>query len=154
MNPEAHQYDLGKLYIKGEWKYHDIPRGIELLNQAAATGNVRAMYQLGLFFMDPTDGRPPDSSRAAGYLRQAAVKDYGPAQYDFAVLYEVGFGVQQDLVQAYFYYALAAGNSGAGQTKRAQDAAAERMQEVARRMSPKELAHAQSLVSALGPKKP
>jgi hypothetical protein len=154
INADAHQYDLGNLYMRGDWKYRDIPRGIELLNQAAAKGNVRAMHELGRFFIDPTDGRPPDPSRAAAYLRQAAVKGYGPAQYNFAALYETGFGVKQDLVQAYFYYALAAGNGGDGQTKHAQDEAAKRMQEVARQMSPSELAHAQSLVAALGTKKP
>jgi TPR repeat protein len=93
-----------------------------------------------MFYLQPDDGRPADSARAAGYLRQAALKKHAAAQFAFATLNERGVGVQQNPVQAFVYYSLALRSGEA--------AAQARLDALRGRLDAKDLETAQKLVSA------
>ncbi len=77
------------------------------LRQAAAQGDARAQYWIGLRYADG-QGTPQNLTEAARWLERAASAGLAPAQYRLAVLYERGQGVAKDLGRARSWYQAAA----------------------------------------------
>jgi localization factor PodJL len=73
--------------------------------KAAAQGNIKAMHNLGSLMAAL---EPPDYSAAVEWFLLAARYGVKDSQYNIALLYEWGLGVQQDAVEAYFWYSAAA----------------------------------------------
>jgi TPR repeat protein len=134
------QHSMAKLARKGLGGDRDLA-AFEKWAQAAATqGFAPALHDLGLFHLEPDDGRAPDAARAAGYLRQAALKRHAPSQFAYATLCERGVGVATNLVQAFVYYSLA--------LRGGESAARDRLEALRSRMGSAEIESAQKLVAA------
>jgi TPR repeat protein len=134
------QHSLSILARKGLGGPVDLDAFLKWAQAAAKQGYTPALYDLGMFYLAPDDGRPADPTRAAGYLRQAALKKHAAAQFAFATLYERGVGVQENAVQAFVYYSLALRNGEA--------AAQGRLDALRARLDAKDLDTAQRLVAA------
>ena len=120
----------------------DLDAFVRWSQMAANQGLADAAYDLGMFFLEPEDSRPADPARAAGYLRQAALKKHTAAQFAYATLCERGVGMPPNNVQAFVYYSLA--------LRGGQTAAQQRLDDLRNRMSAQDIATAQKLVSAAG----
>jgi TPR repeat protein len=136
----AAQFARAVLARKGLGGPLDIDAFIGSAQAAADQGYAPALYALGTFFLKPDDGRPADPIRAAGYLRQAALKRHVGAQFAYATLHERGLGVQPSPVQAFVYYSLA--------LRGGEKAAAKRLDLLRSRMGSHDLETAQRLVAA------
>ena len=77
------------------------------LRQAAAQGDARAQYSIGLRYAEG-EGAPQNLTEAARWFERAASAGLAPAQYRLAVLYERGQGVIKDLGRARSWYQAAA----------------------------------------------
>jgi len=77
------------------------------LRQAAAQGDARAQYAIGLRYAQG-QGTPQNLVEAAHWLERAASAGLASAQYRLAVLYERGQGVARDLGRARSWYQAAA----------------------------------------------
>jgi hypothetical protein len=94
---------------------HDAKENAALLRrleQAAETGDVSAMYDVGVMHYQ---GAPPDYALARRWWQKAAAAGNANAMYSLGVLYAEGKGVTQDYAQARTWYeqAAVAGNANA-----------------------------------------
>jgi TPR repeat protein len=137
------QHSLSMLAHRGLGGPLDLDTFLKWGQAAANQGFAPALYDLGIFYLKPDDGRPADPLRAAGYLRQAALKKHPEAQFALATLYERGVGMQESAVQAFVYYSLA--------LRGGQTAAQGRLDALRARMDPTTLETAQKLVEAASP---
>ena len=139
------QYRLGSLYEKGVGVERSYDRARSLYEKAANAGNARAMHNLGVLFVENGDGWP-DYASAAGWFRKAAEYGVRDSQFNLAVLYARGMGVEQNLVQSYLWFSVAAAQGD--------PEAARKRDEVAARLDARDLATAKSLADAFKPKEP
>lgn len=86
---------------------------------AAEQGNVRAMHNLAIAFLEG-EGVAKDMHKAVDWFTRAASQGYRDSAFDLAVLYERGQGVPQDARTALKWYLVAA---RAGDTQSAARAA-------------------------------
>jgi len=137
------QYRLGASYEKGVGVERSYERARSLYEKAANAGNARAMHNLGVLFVENGDGWP-DYASAAGWFRKAAEFGVRDSQFNLAVLYARGMGVEQNLVQSYMWFSIAAaqGDLEAGKKR----------DEVAARLDARDLATAKSMTEAFKPK--
>ena len=77
------------------------------LRKAAAKGDPKAQYEIGVRYADGV-GTKADLKTAAEWFERAASAGLAPAQYRLAAMYERGLGVGEDLGQARTWYAAAA----------------------------------------------
>jgi uncharacterized protein len=82
-----------------------------------------------------------DYATARGWYERAVAQGFSQAQSNLGFLYANGLGVPQDYVRAYMWWSLAAAHSTGG----FQQQAAKYRDEIARRMTPAQLAEAQRL---------
>ncbi len=108
-NPTA-MANAGRMMIQGKGVPRDMPRGTQWLNKAIDAGFLPATMFLGHVYLRPFDSSPPDPLLAAQTFRKGALKNFGPAQFSLAQLYEDGLGLPRDLPMAYLYYGLANAN--------------------------------------------
>lgn len=99
------QYRLGTLYERGLGVAADRGRAMAWYRSAAEKGNVKAMHNFAVL---SADGQSADFGSAARWFGEAAEHGLVDSQFNLAVLYETGRGVEQDLKQAYKWFALAA----------------------------------------------
>ena len=87
---------------------------LEMLRTEAATGNVKAQYELGSRYIDGR-GVTADSKQAVQWLEKAAANGFAPAQYRLGSLYRDGKGLRNDgkLAYAWFKRAAEQGNARA-----------------------------------------
>lgn len=71
----------------------------------AEAGDANAQWMVGQGFLSPPDADP---AAALQWFLRAAEQGHGLAQRDLGLLYEAGWGVDQSLQEAYFWYSLAA----------------------------------------------
>lgn len=71
----------------------------------AEAGDANAQWMVGQSFLSPPDADP---AAALKWFLRAADQGHGLAQRDLGLLYEAGWGVEQSLQEAYFWYSLAA----------------------------------------------
>jgi localization factor PodJL len=100
------QFMLASLFERGAGVSKDEAQAIALYRKAAAGGHVRAMHNLGVLLS--ARGWAQDYREAAGWFNRAAQAGLADSQYNLALLYERGLGVEQDLSRAYFWYSVAA----------------------------------------------
>jgi localization factor PodJL len=100
------EYRLGTLYERGRGTPLDLREASLLYDSAARKGNVRAMHNLAV--INTGAGGNADFTVAAYWFGQAASYGLKDSQFNLAILYERGMGVEQNLPQAYFWYSLAA----------------------------------------------
>lgn len=134
------QHTLAKLARTGIGGPRDLDAFLKWAQAAADQGLAPAMYDLGVFYLKPDDGRPADPARAAAYLRQAAMKKHAAAQFAYATLCERGVGMPANLIQAFLHYSLALRGGEAS--------AQSRLDGLRGRMSPQDVETAQKLVAA------
>ena len=71
----------------------------------AEAGDANAQWMMGQGLLSPPDADPAAASQ---WFLRAAEQGHGLAQRDLGLLYEAGWGVEQSLQEAYFWYSLAA----------------------------------------------
>jgi localization factor PodJL len=103
------QFMLASLYERGAGVTRDETEAISLYRKAANAGHIRAMHNLGVLLS--AHELPQDYSEAAVWFARAAQAGLPDSQYNLALLYERGLGVEQDLSRAYLWYR-AAGRGG------------------------------------------
>lgn len=115
----AGAYHAGRMLYFGEEVEKDLPRGLDLLVQAAQaeTPVIAAQAMLGRIYMGNA-GIPSDHRQARYWLEQAADGDDRSAQHDLAVLYQHGRGGPRDLRKARAWYERAAQQGHAGAMNR------------------------------------
>lgn len=74
----------------------------------AESGNAEAAYHVGALYLSNLGNIKPDAKKAVRWLRFAAEKGFGPAQWYLAVLYEDGVYIAGDQKAAAYWYARAA----------------------------------------------
>ena len=103
-DPSA-QFILGTLYAEG---IKPNPRlAFDWFSAAASRGNVKAMHNLAIAYLNGT-GITQDSKAAAAWFQKAADAGYRDSAFDLAVLYERGEGVAQSGPDALKWYDQAA----------------------------------------------
>lgn len=143
------QLHLGMLYANGDGVPQDYRAAREWYEKAAAQGYAMAQYSLGVMY-DNGEGVPQDYTAARKWYEKAAARGYAMAQTKLGALYVHGRGVPQDDVWAYMWYSLAAEQS----TISSDTSAADRRDNVARRMTPAQVAQAQKLAREWTPNIP
>ena len=134
------QFKTGNAYEKGSGVVRDIEKAKVWYGRAADQGNIRAMHNLAVLHAEnPAANGRPDFASAANAFRRAAEHGVRDSQYNLAVLYARGLGVEQNLVQSYLWFSAAAaqGDQEAGRKR----------DEVATKLSPKDLTEAKTLAS-------
>lgn len=137
------QYRIGSLYERGEGVKRDPAAAESWYRKASAAGNARATHNLAVMVSEGANG-DADYVAAAHLFIEAADMGVADSQYNLGVLYARGLGMKVDLIQSYKWFALAAqqGDADAGN----------RRDEVAKVLSPAELASARAAVQAFAPK--
>jgi TPR repeat protein len=115
----------------------------------AEKGDAHAQLYLGVLYHQGR-GIPQDYAKARKWYEKAAARGYAQAQSNLAALYANGNGVPKNYVRAYMWWSLAAGHS----TGNVQKDPANNRDDVARRMTPAEIAEAQKLAREWAPKTP
>lgn len=111
-SPEG-QFHLGMMHLKGEGTKPDYLKAADLLRSAANQGQDReARFELGRLYFRGR-GVMQDYGKAIDLYRQAAEQDHLGAQYLLGTMQEEGWGVKEDLVEAYKWYTLAARDAAA-----------------------------------------
>ena len=100
------QFMLASMLERGAGVEKDEAKAIALYRQAASAGHVRAMHNLGAMLLK--NATALSYREAAAWFEQAAKKGFPDSQYNLALLYEHGLGIEQDLLRAYQWYAEAA----------------------------------------------
>ena len=95
---------------------------------------------------EPPVGEKPDYVEAAKWFRKAGDLGVRDSQFNLAVLYARGLGVEQDLRQSWLWFSLAAQQGDAD--------AAKKRDEVAAKMDPASLAAATDALAKFTPVKP
>jgi localization factor PodJL len=133
------QFRIASLYERGEGVEQSRMAAAEWYRRAAEQGNVRAMHNLAVMLSEGIGG-PADFKEASRWFIMAADHGVRDSQYNLGVMFARGLGGAQDLVQSYKWFAIAAqqGDPDAGT----------RGDEVARILSPDQLAQAQAAVRA------
>jgi localization factor PodJL len=99
------QFVLASLYERGLGVPKDETVARELYRKAASAGHVRAMHNLGVLLC--AQDSPQDYQEAAAWFASAAMSGLTDSQFNLAVLYERGLGLQQNNQKAYFWYEVA-----------------------------------------------
>ncbi len=110
----------------------------------ARQGDASAQLNLGLMY-DAGRGIPRDYAEAASWYAKAAEQAYASALNNLGFMYDEGRGVPQDYVQAHLWYNLAAAQGD--------ELARKNREIVAGKMTPEQIAEAQSLAREWKPKK-
>lgn len=86
----------------------DMPRAIQLYEQAARYGDPEAQYRLGMLFLEG-ENAPQDTRRGLSLVESAARQGYAPAERSLGLLHLGGLrGVSRDLSKAESYLTSAA----------------------------------------------
>jgi TPR repeat protein len=138
--------NTGRMLALGKGVPRDIAAATVWLNKAIEAGVPWAAMWLGNMYLRPPDGSPSDPVLAAQVFRKGALRNYGPAQFALAQLYEDGHGLPRDLPMAYLYYGLANANG--------ERAGAPKLADVEAKMSASDRDRAHKLLEGALPKRP
>jgi localization factor PodJL len=133
------QFRLATMYQKGLGVDKDLMEARRLYAAAAARGHARAMHSLAALYAGGVDGKP-DYALASQWFRKAAAYGVVDSQYDLAILYARGLGVERNFTESYKWFALAA--------KSGDKEAADKRDEVAVRLDPKQLEGAKLIIES------
>jgi uncharacterized protein len=141
-NPNA-QYTLGEMYRSGQGAPQSYAEAVKWFRKAADQGDARAQLSLG-FSYKHGEGVRQDYSEAVRWFRKAADQGDAKSQFGLGQMYAKGEGVSQDSVQAHMWFNLAAAQ-GLLISQKARD-------DVAKKMTPAQIAEAQRLAGEWKPK--
>jgi TPR repeat protein len=132
-------------YKAGEDAYNrgDYATALREWQPLAEQGVPSAQFRLGLLY-ENGNGVPRDFAKARLWYEKAAVQGEAKAQFYLGIQSAFGEGGPLDLVQAYMWYSLAAGNGNAHAPGYRDD--------LARQMTPAQIAEAQGLAREWKPK--
>lgn len=127
------------MYYNGRGVPQNHSNAVRWFRAAAEQGDDDAQTNLGIMYVSGR-GVPQNHAAAVRWYRAAAVQGNARAQNNLAIQYGIGLGVPKNLVNAHMWANLAAaqGNSLAAETR----------EQIAREMSPAQLAQAQRRASA------
>ena len=121
-------------------KRGDYATALKTFQLLAAQGNAEAQVNLGMLYANG-QGVPQDYAQARQWYEKAAAQGDALAQNNLAELYYAGLGVTQDNVRAYMWVSLASVHMKGDEQKQA----TENRDDVARRMTPEQIAEAKRL---------
>ncbi len=107
------QYELGKMYERGEGVVTGPAEARALIAAAAEAGHVNAMYDFAIF-LTSGEGGPRDEALAIEWFRRAASHGSVDAMYNLGVIFAEGIGTTQNLAESLFWFELAAQRGDAG----------------------------------------
>ncbi len=110
------------------------------LRKAAEQGDAAAQTNLGLMYANG-EGVLKDDKAAVKWYRRAAEQGYADAQFNLGVMCHTGDALPKDYVAAYAWYSLAAFDGD--------EIGAESRDEVAKQMTPEQIAEANKLFNEL-----
>jgi len=119
------------------YKRGDFEEALRQWRPLAEEGRVEAQFNLGLLYYHGK-GVAADPAEAHAWYLKAAEGGYARAQYRVAETYENGDGVRKDLIRAHFWFRIAGSQKYADAKKR--------RRQVAKRMTPEQIAYAEMLV--------
>lgn len=99
------EYYVGLYYQNAKGVPQNIEQAIHFYERAALKKNKNAIYHLAMILIKQ---EKKDYRMIAKLLEQAAKLDHPNAQYNLAVMYQKGDGVEQDMQKAFFWYEKAA----------------------------------------------
>jgi len=99
------EYYVGMYYQNGKGVPKNIDQAIYWFEKAAMKKNKNALYHLAMILIKQ---ETKDYETIAKLLKQAADQDHAHAQYNLAVMYQKGDGVEKNLDTAFYYYEKAA----------------------------------------------
>lgn len=120
----------------------DAASALALLRPEAEAGVAQAQFMMGELLSG--GAVPRDLPAATEWYRKSAEGGFAEAQFQLGMRYSVGWGLEEDLVQAYRWLAIA------GQSLRT-EAASQFIQTITVRMSEADIAAAEALVAAWQP---
>ena len=126
-------FQLGVLYEKGQGVEKDKDKAMMYYQKAAERGNAAAMHNLAVLEADRGN-----SVSAADWFLKAANRGLTDSQFNLAVLYYRGVGVERDMAESYKWFSLAAA--------RGDRDAKDRRKDVAMRLSDAALATAEQAI--------
>jgi uncharacterized protein len=145
----AAQGRLGFLYRVGAGVPRDLKLAQKWYRLAADQGNPLAEVGLGYMLLEGS-GEKPDVVAAAALFTKAAEHGDALAMLALGTLYELGQGVTRDWVQAHKWYSLASVDDGEYEQDLF-DRAKRAKEELAKQMSPEQIAEAERLARAAMP---
>jgi TPR repeat protein len=93
------QFNLSNLHEEGAGASRDTRAAVALLESAAASGDITAMFNPGVLYATGRDDLPRDTNLDVQCYGRAADKGYASAQYNLAGMYAQGTGVQTNFFQ-------------------------------------------------------
>jgi len=152
------QLCLGYLFTNGKGVPRDDSEAARWYRMAATLGHATAQEFLGQMYLEGR-GVPQDDKEAARWFRLAADQESADGQLRLATMYKKGRGVPQDYVQAHMWANLAAAQGVGEFASVLEPEELEKMRryrnslrdELARLMTPEQLAKAQELARAWKP---
>ena len=133
------QARLGYMYALGEGVVQDYKTAAKWLTLAAEQSDERSQYILGLLY-EKGQGVARDENTAAKWFTKSAEKGHAPAQNNLGLTYQTGRGVSQDYVKAHMWFSIAAIDGSSKYAVPNRD-------EIAKKMTPAQIARAQELAS-------
>lgn len=100
-NHDQAMYKVGLYYHKGLGIEKNMTEAIKWYQKAALLNNLDAIYQLGMIELMKEN---KEIKMAIKYLEQAASMNHPYAQYNLAVIYQKGDGVELDFNKAFYYF--------------------------------------------------
>jgi TPR repeat protein len=107
----AHQIFMADMLNKGIAVEGDYTQSVELFTKAVESGNLYAMFQLGLFYRDSL--KKQNMKLASEFFKRAADLGHMHSQLNYADMLFRGLGVEQNFEQSATYYKLASKNRNA-----------------------------------------
>jgi TPR repeat protein len=137
------EYVIGLMYANGQGVPQDFGQAMKWHRKAADQGEPKAQFSVGVMYFKGL-GTAVNHAEAFKWYRRAADQGDPAAQYNLGAMYAKGEVVAQDKVTAAMWYTVAA-------TARVRAAEAAKRQ-LARSMSPAQLAEAEKRARAFKPK--
>lgn len=97
----------GLMLANGEGGEADPEAAFDYIRQSAEAGFAPAMGQYGLMLLNGWNGREPDTVSAVEWFAQGAVGGDAESRFLYAVALAGGYGVERDLVRAYYWTLMA-----------------------------------------------
>ena len=110
-NPEG-EYAMGTLYSIVGGHEHDFAKATKLLRESARAGYVPAMYSLAMLLVDHPDIEQKGSGEAVAMLERSAEAGTWESSVKLGVLARDGFGMRQDVGEAFRWFTIAAKQGG------------------------------------------
>ncbi len=101
------QFELGRLYDRGETVPQNSAEAAKWFRKAAEQGHAKAQYNLAVSY-EQGEGVAQDRAEAAKWYRKAAEQNIARAQFSLGACYEDGAGVAKDAAAALQWYRKAA----------------------------------------------